>query len=93
MVNKSPIISIAVSCAITSHFFVHDCCQHCWQCGQKNSLPGYPGTKNLCQVHQSNEHAVLQLSQYFLTEVIQIDSEWPILTILELFQYFATKVF
>ena len=29
------IISIAVSCAITSHPSVHDCCQHCWHCGQK----------------------------------------------------------
>ena len=40
MVNKSPIISIAVSCAITSHPSVCDCfcryhCQYCWHCGQK----------------------------------------------------------
>ena len=32
-------ISTAVSCAITSHPSVHDCCcwhhcQHCWHCGQ-----------------------------------------------------------
>ena len=38
------------------------------------------------------EHAVLQLFHYFPTEVVQIDSEWPILAVLQLFQYFPTKV-
>ena len=36
--------------------------------------------------------AILQLFQYFPTEVIQIDSEWPILDILQFFQYFPTEV-
>ena len=30
--------------------------------------------------------------QYFPTEVIQIDSEWPILAVFQLFQYFPTEV-
>ena len=29
---------------------------------------------------------------YFPTEVVQIDSEWPILAVFQLFQYFPTKV-
>ena len=36
--------------------------------------------------------AVLQLFQYFPTEVVRIDVEWPILAVLQLFQYFPTKV-
>ena len=36
--------------------------------------------------------AVLQLFQYFPTEVVQIDSEWPIMAVLQLFQYFPTEV-
>ena len=90
------IISIAVSCAITSHLSVHDCwCwHHCWHCGQKltgkliawisrdqESVPSAP-------VYGPNEHAVLQLFQYFPTQVVQIDSEWPISAILQLFQFF-----
>ena len=30
--------------------------------------------------------------QYFLTKVVQIDSERPILAVVQLFQYFPTKV-
>ena len=33
--------------------------------------------------------AILGLST---TKVVRIDSEWPILTVLQLFQYFPTKV-
>ena len=30
--------------------------------------------------------------QYFPTKMVQLDSEWPILEVLQLFQYFPTKV-
>ena len=36
--------------------------------------------------------AILQLFQYFPTEVIQIDLEWPILAVLQLFKYFPIEV-
>ena len=36
--------------------------------------------------------AIVQLFQYLPTEVVQIDSEWPIMAVLQLFQYFPTKV-
>ena len=36
--------------------------------------------------------AVLQLFQYFPTEVFEIDLEYPILAVLQLFQYFPKEV-
>ena len=36
--------------------------------------------------------AILQLFQYFATEVFWIDLEWLILAALQLFQYFPTEV-
>ena len=34
----------------------------------------------------------LKLFQYFLTKVVQIDLEWPILAVLQFSQYFLTEV-
>ena len=36
--------------------------------------------------------AILQLFQYFPTEVIQTDLEWPVLAVFQLFQYFPIEV-
>ena len=35
---------------------------------------------------------VMEIVSYDTTKVVQIDSEWPILAVLQLFQYFPTKV-
>ena len=50
---------------------------------QVNSLPGYPGTKNLCQVHQSNDLMSMlfyNLPNIFLpkwSKLIQNGQFWP----------------